>query len=274
MTSSEAAIPDRELESALAFWRDAGLEGCVEDSPVDRIHVPQPNRRPPTLVAGPSGTTSPASGSDIAAAVAEAHARAGEAETLEALAAAVSAFESCSLKRLGARQSVFARGKPDAQVMLIGEGPGADEDLRGEPFVGKAGQLLDRMLAAIDLKDQVFITNTVFWRPPGNRTPTLEEQMVCAPFVERAIALVRPRLLVLVGGASAKFMLKADEGILRMRGQWRDWRPAEGGQSYPVLPMLHPAYLLRQPREKAKAWQDLLSLSARLAALEPTPLES
>lgn len=158
--------------------------------------------------------------------------------------------------------------------MLIGEGPGADEDLRGQPFVGKAGQLLDRMLAAIQLKDEVFITNTVFWRPPGNRTPTLEEQMTCAPFVERAIALVRPRVLVLVGGASAKFLLKTDEGILKLRGQWRDWRPREGGQTYPALPMLHPAYLLRQPREKAKAWQDLLSLSVRLAEPERPSLDS
>jgi DNA polymerase len=273
MTSSEAAIPDRELEGALAFWRDAGLEVCVEDTPIDRIHVPQPVRRAPSVVAGTSVAASD-SGPNIAAAVADARARAAEAETLDALAAAISAFEGCPLKRMGARQPVFSRGKPDAGVMLIGEGPGADEDQRGQPFVGKAGQLLDRMLAAIDLKDEVFITNTVFWRPPGNRTPTLEEQMVCAPFVERAISLVRPRLLVLVGGASAKFMLKADEGILKLRGQWRDWRPAEGGQSYPALPMLHPAYLLRQPREKAKAWQDLLSLSERLAALAPPSLDS
>lgn len=263
MTMSDAGSTDRELESALAFWRDAGMDVCVEDSPVDRLHVPEPTRKVPSLVPGPtrraeSGTP------DIAAVVAEAQARAAEAETLDALTAAVAAFDGCPLRRMGARQAVFARGKPDARVMLIGEGPGAEEDQRGEPFVGQAGRLLDRMLAAIDLQDEVFITNTVFWRPPGNRTPTLEEQMTCAPFVERAIALVRPEILVLVGGASAKFMLKADEGILKLRGQWRDWRPSEGGDTYPALPMLHPAYLLRQPREKAKAWQDLLSLSARL----------
>ncbi|WP_282008120.1 uracil-DNA glycosylase [Brevundimonas aveniformis] len=264
---------DRELESALAFWRDAGLDTCVEDSPVDRVHVPQPVRRSPVIVGGAPAPTASA-GPDIAAAVAEAKSRASEVETLDALAHAIRAFDGCPLSRLGAKQAVFARGKPDAQVMLIGEGPGADEDQRGEPFVGKAGQLLDRMLAAIDLKDEVFITNTVFWRPPGNRTPTLEEQMICAPFVERAIALVQPRLLVLVGGASAKFMLKSDEGILKLRGQWRDWRPSEGGQTYPALPMLHPAYLLRQPREKAKAWQDLLSLGTRLAGLDAPSLES
>lgn len=273
MTASDAAPPDRELESALAFWRDAGLEVCVEDSPIDRIHVPQPVRRAPVIVSGaPGPAQTPAV--DIASAVADAHARAAEAETLDALAAAIANFEGCPLRRMGAKQAVFARGKPDAEVMLIGEGPGADEDQRGEPFVGKAGQLLDRMLTAIDLKDDVFITNTVFWRPPGNRTPTLEEQMVCAPFVERAVALVKPKLLVLIGGASAKFMLKSDDGILKLRGQWRDWRPTEGGQTYPALPMLHPAYLLRQPREKAKAWQDLLSLSERLASLHNASLES
>ncbi|MBN8552838.1 MAG: uracil-DNA glycosylase [Caulobacterales bacterium] len=273
MTSNESATPDRGLESALAFWRDAGLEVCVEDAPVDRIHIPQPLRRTPAVVGGATASVV-SSTPDLAAVIADAAARAAEAQTLDALAAAISSFDGCPLKRTGARQAVFSRGRPDAEVMLIGEGPGADEDLRGEPFVGKAGQLLDRMLASISLKDEVFITNTVFWRPPGNRTPTLEEQMVCAPFVERAIALVQPRLLVLVGGASAKFMLKADEGILKLRGTWRDWRPAEGGQTYPALAILHPAYLLRQPREKAKAWQDLLSLAERLAAPEPASLES
>jgi DNA polymerase len=158
--------------------------------------------------------------------------------------------------------------------MLIGEGPGADEDQRGEPFVGKAGQLLDRMLGSIGLKGEAFITNTVFWRPPGNRTPTIEEQMTCAPFVEKAIALVRPRILVFVGGASAKFMLKSEQGVLSLRGKWAEWRPAEGGQTYPALPILHPAYLLRQPRDKAKAWQDLLSLSERLAAERDRSVDS
>ena len=266
MTQGLADQTDRELESALAFWRDAGLDVLVEDGPVDRVHQPQPVRRAPAAVVGvasPAGIAAPPE--DVGAAVAEARALAAEAETLDALAAAIASFQGCGLRRMGARQSVFSRGKPDAEVMLIGEGPGADEDQRGEPFVGKAGQLLDRMLDSIGLKDQAFITNTVFWRPPGNRTPTVEEQMTCAPFVERAIALVRPRILVFVGGASAKFMLKSDEGVTALRGKWKEWRPAEGGQTYPALPILHPAYLLRQPREKAKAWQDLLSLSERLA---------
>src|SRR5205814_8543613 len=119
------------------------------------------------------------------------------------------------------------RGDPAAPVMVVGEGPGGDEDRLGQPFVGRAGQLLDKMLAAAGLAERVFITNTVFWRPPGNRTPTPAEQAVCAPFVERAVALVKPKMLLLVGGASAKAMLKREEGILSLRGRWLEWRSAD-----------------------------------------------
>jgi DNA polymerase len=148
--------------------------------------------------------------------------------------------------------------------MIVGEGPGAEEDAQGAPFVGRAGRLLDKMLVAAGLSERVFITNTVFWRPPGNRTPTPAEQMVCAPFVERAIALVRPRMLLLVGGASAKAMLKTEEGILSLRGRWSEWRAEEGDLQVPALPTLHPAFLLRQPAAKKRAWMDLLSLTERL----------
>jgi DNA polymerase len=159
---------------------------------------------------------------------------------------------------------VFARGAPDAPVLVIGEGPGAEEDAQGAPFVGRAGKLLDRMLAAAGLAERVFITNTVFWRPPGNRTPTAAEQAACAPFLERAIALVRPRLLLLAGGASAKQMLKTSEGILSLRGRWFEWRSQDGSLELPALPILHPAFLLRQPAAKKKAWEDLLTLTERL----------
>ncbi len=265
MTDVHPAQPDRALESALAFWRDAGLEVCVEDAPVDRLHAPQPVRRPANIAEVAPSPLAPA-GQDIGAAIAEAHRLSAAAHSIEELARAVAAFEGCELRRLGAKQTVFWRGRTDAPIVIVGEGPGADEDAQGAPFVGKAGKLLDAMLKAVDLQDDVFITNTVFWRPPGNRTPSTTEQMTCAPFVERAIALVRPKLLVFVGGASAKFMLKTEDGILSLRGQWRDWRPSEGGETYPALPMLHPAFLLRQPQAKARGWQDLLSLSARLAA--------
>lgn len=147
---------------------------------------------------------------------------------------------------------------------MIGEGPGADEDARGEPFVGRAGKLLDRMLAAAGLTDRVLITNTVFWRPPGNRTPTPAEQAICAPFLERIIQLVQPRMLLLAGGASAKSVLKRDEGILSLRGRWFEWRSEDGAMELPAMPTLHPAFLLRQPGAKKRAWSDLLTLTERL----------
>jgi DNA polymerase len=195
--------------------------------------------------------------------MATARALAAEAQDLTALAEAIAKFEGCPLRFEGAaRQAVFYRGRPDAPLMIVGEGPGAEEDAQGLPFVGRAGQLLDRMLAAAGLTDRVFITNTVFWRPPGNRTPTPSEQMVCRPFVERAVELVRPRMLLLVGGASAKSMLERDEGILSLRGRWFEWRA--GGLELPAMPTLHPAFLLRQPAAKKRAWSDLLTLTERL----------
>jgi DNA polymerase len=197
--------------------------------------------------------------------LAQARALAAAAKTLDELAAAIAAFEGCPLRFEGAAtKAVFSRGAPSAPVMVVGEGPGAEEDARGQPFVGRAGRLLDKMVAAAGLQERVFITNTVFWRPPGNRTPTPAEQAVCAPFVERAIELVQPRLLLLLGGASAKSMLQKDEGILALRGRWFEWRSADGGLELPAMPTLHPAFLLRQPAAKKKAWSDLVSLVQRL----------
>ena len=259
----------RELTSALAFWLEAGVDLAYADEPQDRLK-PTPRNPPPAAarLAPPVGAGA-APPPDISAAVAAAHALAAGAETLDQLAEAIAAFEGCPLKRMGARQSVFSRGRGDAPVMVIGEGPGADEDKQGAPFVGRAGQLLDRMLEAAGLSDQVFITNTVFWRPPDNRTPTPQEQSVCAPFVERAIALVRPRLLLLAGGASAKAMLKRSEGILTLRGQWCEWSSSDGALVLPAMPTLHPAFLLRQPLGKKKAWQDLMTLALRLEETRP-----
>jgi len=197
--------------------------------------------------------------------VAEARRLAAAAQDLDALKAAIDGFEGCPIRFEGAaRQAVFSRGRPDAPLLIIGEGPGAEEDARGEPFVGRAGQLLDRMLAAAGLTDRVFITNTVFWRPPGNRTPSPAEQMTCAPFVERAIELVAPRMLLLLGAAAAKATLKREEGILSLRGRWFEWRSADESLELPAMPTLHPAFLLRQPAAKKKAWSDLMTLTERL----------
>jgi DNA polymerase len=258
----------RAIESLLAFWAEAGVDVAYADAPVDRMAAGlaalKPKPVPPPQAAPSPARTGAVRETVDAGAVEAARAAAAEAEDLAALAAAIAAFDGCELKRQGARQAVFARGTPDAPVMIVGEGPGADEDAQGAPFVGRAGKLLDRMLIAADLTERVFITNTVFWRPPGNRTPTAAEQAVCAPFVERAIALVRPKLLLLAGGASAKHMLKTSEGILSLHGRWFEWKSEDGALELPALPTLHPAYLLRQPAAKKKAWEDLLTLTGRL----------
>ncbi len=261
----------RAAEALLAFWADAGVDALYADAAIDRLAEgaerlkararPTPPPPPPTPIR-PARPGVP--NIDIGAALAQAEAMAAAAGSIEALAEAIAAFEGCPLRYEGARQPVFYRGATDAPVMIIGEAPGADEDSQGQPFVGRAGKLLDKMLGAAGLEGRVFITNSVFWRPPGNRTPTPSEQAVCAPFVERAVALVKPRMLLLAGGASAKAVLKRDEGILAMRGRWFEWKSTDGALDLPAMPTLHPAFLLRQPAAKKKAWQDLLTLTERL----------
>ena len=186
----------------------------------------------------------------------------GQAATLAELEALVAGFEGCALKRT-AKSLCFARGREDARIMLIGEAPGRDEDLQGKPFVGRAGQLLDRMLAAIGLAEEhVYITNTVYWRPPGNRTPTPEEVEACAPFLARQIELLSPDVLVLLGGAAVRNILGVAEGIMRLRGKWLSYACA--GRDIATLPTLHPAYLLRTPEDKRLAWRDLLMVKEAL----------
>ncbi|THD51330.1 uracil-DNA glycosylase [Phenylobacterium sp.] len=265
-------------ESLLAFWADAGVDAMLLDEPLDRIAAgriapPAPAARKVAAAAAPAPSPGRPAQPDVSAVVAQARTLAAQAETLEALSAAIAGFDGCPLRFDGAAsQAVVWRGDAAAPLMVIGEGPGQDEDRQGQPFVGRAGQLLDKMLAAAGLSGRVMITNTVFWRPPGNRTPTPAEQAVCAPFVERAIALVQPRMLLLVGGASAKAMLNKDEGILSMRGRWHEWRSADGAMELPALPTLHPAFLLRQPAAKKRAWADLLTLTERLDRPErPAP---
>lgn len=277
MNALPAPAFDPALESLLAFWAEAGVEASYEDAPVDRLaegaaRLAAKAKAPTRPTAVPTARASVlAPTADIGKAVAQAREMAAAAQDLEALVAAIAAFDGCPLKMQGATRAVVWRGAVDAPVMIVGEGPGAEEDRQGEPFVGKAGRLLDRMIAAAGLTGRVFITNTVFWRPPGNRTPTLEEQAVCAPFVERAIELVKPRLLLLVGGASAKSMLKQDQGILSLRGRWLEWRSTDQALAVPAMPTLHPAFLLRQPAAKKNAWIDVLTLAERLDRPEREP---
>ncbi|MGE0260409.1 MAG: uracil-DNA glycosylase family protein [Alphaproteobacteria bacterium] len=197
---------------------------------------------------------------------------AGEAQTIEALAELVAGFDLCPLKRT-ATNTVFMDGNPAARIVIVGEAPGAEEDRTGRPFVGRAGQLLDRMLAAIGLdRAQVQITNVIYWRPPGNRKPTAAETAACLPFVLRHIALARPRVLVLAGGTAANTLLPVTDGITRLRGRWFDLVVPGLDAPVPTLPMFHPAFLLRTPERKREAWRDLLALKARLnesAAMAP-----
>jgi DNA polymerase len=265
--SSANPAPAQLAESLLAFWVDGGVDAMLLEDPVDRIaagRILPPIRVAAPVTAAPAARAAPRQ-PDVSAAAAKAQALARAAPDLDALIAAIAAFEDCPLRfENSATQAVIYRGVVPAPLMIIGEAPGADEDAAGQPFVGRAGKLLDRMLAAAGLQDRVLITNTVFWRTPGNRTPTPAEQAVCAPFVERLIALARPQLLLLAGGAPAKALLKRDEGILSLRGRWHDWTSADGTLTLPALPTLHPAFLLRQPGAKKHAWADLLALTDRL----------
>ncbi len=245
--------------SALAWQVAAGADEALDDTPRNRLiaakePAPEPEARP----AAPVNALTPTN-----ALIDHARAAAEAADSVAALAAAVAAFDGCALKKT-AKNTVFADGNPQADLMLIGEAPGAEEDRRGLPFVGKAGQLLDRMLAAIGRdRDSAYITNMLFWRPPGNRSPSPEEIALCRPFVDRHMALVRPRLVVCVGGISAKALLDRTEGITRLRGKWYEIAPP-GCEAIAATAMFHPAYLLRQPAQKRLAWRDLLAIRDKL----------
>ncbi|MEX1061097.1 MAG: uracil-DNA glycosylase [Methyloceanibacter sp.] len=247
-----------EAQALLAWYAAMGVDEAIGEAPVDCFAAPAAGPSPPRTEPRPR----PAAARPPAAASREGIMSIGQAATLAELEALVAGFEGCPLKRT-AKSLCFARGREDARIMLIGEAPGRDEDLKGKPFVGRAGQLLDRMLAAIGLTEEhVYITNTVYWRPPGNRTPTPEEVEACAPFLARQIELLSPDVLVLLGGAAAKNILGMAEGIMRLRGKWLSYACA--GRDIATLPTLHPAYLLRNPEHKRLAWRDLLMVKEAL----------
>jgi DNA polymerase len=259
----------------LRWYVEMGADEAIGAEPADRFALTPVSEAPPAIPPVPRPQGARAVAASPPAALAEALGEAAQsarrlaatAETVDALAAMVAGFDGCSLKRT-ATNTVFADGNPAGPVMIIGEGPGADEDRIGRPFVGRAGQLLDRMLAAIGLdRGSVMITNVVYWRPPGNRTPTTAEIASCLPFVLRHITLVNPKVLVLCGGTAAGALLPQGQGITRLRGRWFDL--AVPGLDRPVstLPMFHPSFLLRAPERKREAWRDLLSLRARLDQL-------
>ena len=271
-------LREREAAIALLHWYIAmGADEAIGSAPANRF-APRPafDEAAPAPVTPP---LRPAAARAVAAAppkaLAESPAEAAQsarrlaagAETVAALAELVADFDGFTLKRT-ATNTVFADGNPSASVMIIGEAPGADEDRIGRPFVGRAGQLLDRMLAAIGLDRQsVLITNVIYWRPPGNRTPTTAEIASCLPFVLRHVALVSPKILVLCGGTAAGALLPQGQGITRLRGRWFDLAIPGLETPVPTLPMFHPSYLLRAPERKREAWRDLLALRARLDEL-------
>jgi len=236
------------------------VEPRSEPAP-QREQRPAPEIAPARPAAPPATATVPDEGQAILA-----RQLAAAATTLEELAEAVRAFDGCNLK-FTAKSTVFADGNPAGGIMFVGEAPGRDEDLEGLPFVGRSGQLLDRMLAAIGLdRKSAYIANVIPWRPPGNRTPTPLETEICRPFIERQIELAAPKVLVTLGGPSAKVIVNAQEGIMRLRGRWQSHVTA-GGVEIPAMPTLHPAYLLRNPAHKKLVWRDLLEVKARLRAL-------
>jgi DNA polymerase len=191
---------------------------------------------------------------------------AARARNLDELREAIAGFDGCNLK-FTAKSTVFAEGNPQAPLMLVGEAPGRDDDIEGVPFAGKAGQLLDRMLAAIGLgRGDVHVANVLPWRPPGNREPTPQETEICRPFIERQIELVNPKVLVNLGGLSAKMLLQANEGIRRLRGTWHTHTTASG-IAIRAMPTLHPTYLLNAPNHKKLAWRDLLDVKIKLREL-------
>lgn len=199
--------------------------------------------------------------------IAEAESLAAGADSLEALKSAIESFEGCPLKQL-CEKTVVYDGTLDAPVMVLGEGPGGQEDRIGLPFVGKAGQLLDKMLAAIklDRKTNTFISNVNYWRPPGNRNPEADELAVCRPFVNRMVDLAQPKIVIATGGVAAKSLLGTKTGIMRLRGSERPFE-TPAGTTVPMVPMFHPAYLLRRSQDKSRAWRDLLLVQARLSEM-------
>ncbi len=265
------------LARLLRWYADMGVDIAVDDAPHDRFaesraggclraEMLRLSAAPPeTIEIGRRVVAEPATALP-AEAIEAARDQAAAAQNLGDLREKLSRFEGCGLKATATRL-VFGDGSPGADIMFVGEAPGADEDREGVPFVGRAGQLLDKMLASIGLdRGKVYIANVVPWRPPGNRTPTPLETAACLPFTRRQIALVDPKILVCLGVASAQTLLGGKEGVMRMRGRWFTY--AVGGKEIQALAMLHPAYLLRQPAQKKLAWQDLRMLGKEIDRLQ------
>src|SRR3954471_12681179 len=257
----------REL---LAFYLEAGVDCALTDEPVNRmsdgsIASGEQPQAPPLRVASvamPVARGDAAPAPDVA--IQSARGAARTAPSLEVLRAMLEQFEGCALKSTATRL-VFADGNPLARVMFVGEAPGREEDIEGLPFVGRSGQLLNRMIAAIGLdRGNAYIANVIPWRPPGNRTPTPQETQICLPFIQRQIELVDPDVLVTLGNPSTQTLLSTRDGIMKTRGKWFDYDT--GTRTIRAIATFHPAYLLRSPSYKRMTWQDLRAIAAALGS--------
>ena len=258
------------IREILEWYVTAGVDETFGEVPFG-LEAPKPKAEPaprPVLTTRAEDSVAPrAATTDLAQATISACKNArelcAEAQTLEELREMVEKFEGCALK-LTANKTVFGGGKPNSKIMLVGEAPGADEDRIGLPFVGRSGQLLDKMLKAVNVdRTSCYITNVLPWRPPGNRTPTDGEIAVCLPFLKRQIELINPEVIVVLGGSAANALLDNEEPISRLRGKWLEYRKSDG-KTVPVLASFHPAYLLRNAAQKAKAWTDLLRMQQKI----------
>lgn len=261
-------VPAQDALCDLAWLVEAGADESMGDVPVDRFaarKTASPSATPtaelPLRTPVPRREEVKSEPDSIGTAINLARA----ANSLAELKAALENFEGCALKR-SATNTVFADGNPGSRIMFIGEAPGRDEDKQGLPFVGRAGKLLDKMLAAIHLdRTKAYITNVINWRPPDNRDPSPEEAAMCLPFLRRHIELVNPEVVILLGAVAVRHVMGKTDGIMKTRGRWLDYNVS--GRMVPVMPTLHPAYLLRQPAHKRLAWRDLQGVAEKIAAL-------
>jgi len=260
---------EKSLASVLSWWDEAGVETPTIAPAKPKKRAPLKHAAAPaakSAMARPSKPKMPAPSDDTFAKAAEA--MAAKCKTLAELKAAVEGFNAGALSD-AARGAVFSRGNPDADIMIIGEAPGMSEDAAGQPFIGPAGQLLDKIFASIGLgEDSLYITNVVNWRAPSSGKPTDSDIALCLPIIRRHIALAKPKLIVIVGGVSMS-ALTGLKGITKMRGNWEtlDIDGPDGTESFPALITYHPAYLLRQPHLKRDVWRDMLSLKAKIETL-------
>lgn len=257
------------LKEILEWYVTAGVDETFGDVPFG-LEKPQPKAdlHPQTVSSQRTEASSVRQATtDLAQATVNACRNAkdicADVQTLDELREAVEKFEGCALK-LTANKTVFGGGNPESKIMLVGEAPGADEDRVGLPFVGRSGQLLDKMLKAVKIdRTKCYITNVLPWRPPGNRTPTSGEIAVCLPFLKKQIDLIKPDVIMILGGSAANALLDNEEPISRLRGKWLEYKKSDGG-SVAVLASFHPAYLLRNGGQKAKAWSDLLRMYQKI----------